>query len=281
MKIIPTDLPGVVLFEPRVFDDDRGYFFESWNAARYQEAGLPERFVQDNLSRSKRGVLRGLHFQNPQSQGKLVSVLEGAVFDVAVDVRRGSPNFGSWFGIELSEQNRRQLYIPPGFAHGFCVTSDTALFAYKCTDYYNPATECCLRWDDPEIDIKWPIDNPQVSEKDHQGKLLCEIPRSSDCQCIVSEADAPAEQLPDDPAICTPRNRSNERRILLIGGNGQIGSALRGLLDQFGEVVATARGAAPASKLRSLDLTDQDAIRAAVRQIEAASYRQCRCLHSS
>ena len=176
MNVIETDLPGVLIVEPKVFGDERGFFMESYNAGRYGEAGLPDRFVQDNLSFSRRGVLRGLHFQNPQPQGKLVSVLQGEVFDVAVDIRVGSPTFGRWTGVSLSAENKRQFYVPPDFAHGFVVTSDVALFYYKCTDYYAPHAEGSVLWDDPEIGIEWPIEAPTLSEKDRAAPTLRETP---------------------------------------------------------------------------------------------------------
>jgi dTDP-4-dehydrorhamnose 3,5-epimerase len=172
VKVVETDLPGVLLIEPKVFGDERGFFMESWNGARYAEVGIPNRFVQDNLSFSQRGVLRGLHFQNPQPQGKLVSVLRGEVFDVAVDIRVGSPNFGEWTGAFLSAENKRQLWVPPDFAHGFLVTGEDALFSYKCTDYYAPAAEGTVLWDDPEIGIDWPTEAPTLSEKDRTARPL-------------------------------------------------------------------------------------------------------------
>jgi dTDP-4-dehydrorhamnose 3,5-epimerase len=180
MNVIPTDLPGVLILEPKVFGDDRGFFVESFNDRRYEEAGIPTsgRFVQDNLSYSAHGVLRGLHFQNPHGQGKLVSVLEGEVFDVAVDIRVGSPTFGQWTGVYLSAENKRQFYVPPDFAHGFVVTGQTALFAYKCTDYYAREAEGAILWNDPEIGIEWPIDNPTLSEKDQAARPLENIPES-------------------------------------------------------------------------------------------------------
>ena len=172
MKVTKTSLPGVLLIEPKVFDDGRGFFMESFSVARYAEIGIREAFVQDNVSRSGRGVLRGLHFQYPHTQSKLVWVLEGEVFDVAVDVRLGSPTFGRWCGECLSGANKRQFYIPAGFAHGFVVTSETALFAYKCTDYYYPETERSVRWDDPRIGIDWPTLNVELSAKDREAPLL-------------------------------------------------------------------------------------------------------------
>ena len=175
MRVLPTRLPGAVIIEPDVFGDARGYFLETWNRQRYAAAGLDVDFVQDNLSFSRRGTLRGLHFQNPRAQGKLVSVLIGEVYDVAVDIRHGSQTFGQWVGATLSAENKRQFYIPPGFAHGFCVTSDTALFAYKCTDFYNAPTEATIRWNDPELGIDWPVADPLLSEKDRAAPCLREI----------------------------------------------------------------------------------------------------------
>lgn len=172
MKLIGTDLPGVVLIEPTVFDDPRGLFYESWSESRYADAGVPGPFVQDNVSRSTHGSLRGLHLQHPRGQGKLVYVLVGEVFDVAVDVRVGSPDFGKWAGATLSEVNRHQLYIPPGFAHGFCVVSDAALFAYKCTEYYHPDSEITVAWNDPDIGVRWPFAEPMLSRKDEAGARL-------------------------------------------------------------------------------------------------------------
>jgi dTDP-4-dehydrorhamnose 3,5-epimerase len=178
MQVHKTKLDGVVVVEPRVFEDERGYFFESWAAQRYAEHGLPSDFVQDNVSRSRRGTLRGLHLQSPPAgQGKLVFVLEGEVFDVAVDVRVGSPTFGQWVSETLSSRNRRQLYVPPGFAHGFCVLSDEALFAYKCTAYYAPAAEVSVLWNDPEIGIAWPIMSPVLSKRDAAGTPLRAVAR--------------------------------------------------------------------------------------------------------
>lgn len=177
MKVIETKLPGVLIVEPRVFTDERGYFLESWNEERYCTLGVERPFVQDNMSFSRRGVLRGLHYQDPSPQGKLVSVAQGAVFDVAVDLRIGSPTFGHWVGVELSSDNHRQLWIPEGFAHGFQVTSNTAVFSYKCTDYYQPEAERSLRWDDPEVGIQWPEEQPVLSDKDAQAPLLRSIPR--------------------------------------------------------------------------------------------------------
>ena len=175
MKIIKTRLPEVLLIEPTVHGDHRGFFLETYNAQRYAAAGIPDRFVQDNLSSSQRGTLRGLHLQHPYSQGKLVQVLEGEVFDVAVDVRVGSPTFGNWVGETLSAENRRQLWVPEGFAHGFCVTSERALFAYKCTDFYHRETELSVRWDDPALAIDWPLKEVRLSPKDAEAPTLAEI----------------------------------------------------------------------------------------------------------
>ncbi len=175
MKTLTTPIPGLLVFEPKVFGDHRGFFVETYNQARYGEAGLHANFVQDNLSFSQRGVLRGLHFQNPHGQGKLVSVIAGRIFDVAVDVRWNSPTFGKSFGLELDGESKKQFYIPPGFAHGFVVLSETALFSYKCTDIYHPETEKCLRWDDPSLGIDWPLPNPVLSEKDKAGRMLADF----------------------------------------------------------------------------------------------------------
>jgi dTDP-4-dehydrorhamnose 3,5-epimerase len=175
LKARPTTLPGVLVIEPDVFSDARGFFLETYREDRYRELGIHDRFVQDNLSRSERGVLRGLHFQNPRAQAKLATVLEGEVFDVAVDVRRGSPTFGRWFGTTLSETNKHQLYVPAGFAHGFCVLSERALFAYKCSDTYVPEADRCIRWDDPQLAIEWPVDAPSLSRKDADAPRLSEL----------------------------------------------------------------------------------------------------------
>lgn len=176
MKVVPTSIPEVLILEPKVFGDDRGFFMETWQAERYAEAGVPGPFVQDNLSRSVKGTLRGLHFQEPFPQGKLVMVLEGAVLDVAVDIRRGSPTFMKHVAVELSAENKRQLWIPPGFAHGFCVTSDHALFLYKCTERYRPEHDRAIRWDDPALGIAWPVAEPLLSQKDAAAPLLADAP---------------------------------------------------------------------------------------------------------
>jgi len=175
MKVVDTALPEVKLIEPAVFGDDRGFFMESWNAAAFARAGLDLGFVQDNHSRSARGVLRGLHYQLRQPQGKLVRVVRGAVFDVAVDIRRSSPNFGRWVGVTLSEVNKRMLWVPPGFAHGFLSLEDGTEFLYKCTDFYAPDDEHSLLWSDPALAIDWPLDEigtPQLSGKDAQAPGL-------------------------------------------------------------------------------------------------------------
>jgi dTDP-4-dehydrorhamnose 3,5-epimerase len=171
MKIIGTDIQDVLIVEPKVFGDDRGFFFESFNQSQWEEAtGVKAPFVQDNHSRSTRGVLRGLHYQIKQAQGKLVRCVLGEVFDVAVDIRKSSPTFGKWVGVVLSAENKRQLWVPTGFAHGFLVLSDVAEFLYKTTDYYAPEHERCISWKDPDIDIKWPFDKePCLSGKDAQG----------------------------------------------------------------------------------------------------------------
>ncbi|CAB5521656.1 dTDP-4-dehydrorhamnose 3,5-epimerase [Stutzerimonas stutzeri] len=174
MKIIETSIPDVLIIEPKVFGDERGFFYESFNAAAFEAAtGLQRQFVQDNHSKSQRGVLRGLHYQIQQPQGKLVRVVAGEVFDVAVDLRKSSPSFGRWVGTHLSAQNQRQLWIPEGFAHGFVVLSESAEFLYKTTDYYAPEHERSLLWNDPELGIEWPFDEPpQLSAKDQAGKCL-------------------------------------------------------------------------------------------------------------
>jgi dTDP-4-dehydrorhamnose 3,5-epimerase len=166
MKIIQTALAGVVVIEPRVFSDPRGHFLETYHRTRYREAGIDAVFVQDNLSFSVRGTLRGLHFQVTRPQAKLVQVITGEVFDVAVDIRPGSSSFGNWIGEHLSAQNHRQMFIPPGFAHGFCVLSQTAHFLYKCSELYAPKDEGGILWSDPDIGIHWPVNDPIVSEKD-------------------------------------------------------------------------------------------------------------------
>ena len=174
MKVIPTSIPDVLSIEPRVFGDARGFFFESFNQQAFKAAtGLEVNFVQDNHSRSAQGVLRGLHYQIEQPQGKLVRVVRGAVFDVAVDLRKASATFGQWVGVELSEENKRQMWVPPGFAHGFLTLSESADFLYKTTDYYAPQFERCVAWNDPAIGIKWPAGvQPKLSNKDQTGVQL-------------------------------------------------------------------------------------------------------------
>ena len=169
-------MSGVLIIEPSVFGDERGYFLESWNERAYRESGLNVQFVQDNISLSQKNVLRGLHFQNPKPQGKLVTVLRGEVFDVFVDLRIGSKTYGKWSGELLSESNHRQVYIPPGFAHGFLVKSENALFYYKCNEFYDPTCESTIRWNDPDLAIDWGIEAPIVSKKDSAALLLKEIP---------------------------------------------------------------------------------------------------------
>jgi len=176
MKVIPTSLPGAVVIEPQVFGDARGFFYESYNQAKYADAGITARFVQSNVSRSSRSVLRGLHYQWPNPQGKLVSVLEGEVYDVAVDIRHGSPTFGQWAGVMLTADNHRHFWIPEGFAHGFCVLSEYATFSYQCTALYDAKADAGVRWNDDALGIDWPISNPQLSEKDLKAPLLADIP---------------------------------------------------------------------------------------------------------
>jgi dTDP-4-dehydrorhamnose 3,5-epimerase len=175
MNVIETAIPGVLIVEPKVFGDGRGFFVETYQADRYAQSGIAPRFVQDNLSRSGEGVLRGLHIQNPRPQGKLVTVLRGSVLDVAVDVRSGSPTFGRHVAVELNEENRRQIWIPRGLAHGFMVRSQSADFFYKCDEFYSPADELVLRWDDPELGIDWGCAAPKVSARDAQGGTLAQL----------------------------------------------------------------------------------------------------------
>ena len=175
MKVIATELPEVLILEPQLFGDQRGFFLECFQAKRYAEAGITRPFVQDNMSRSGYGVLRGLHLQNPSTQGKLVSVMRGRVLDVAVDVRVGSPNFGRHVAVELSEENRQQLWVPRGFAHGFAVLSESADFFYKCDDLYSPKDEISVRWDDPAIGINWRLSDPSLSAKDAAAPLLAGV----------------------------------------------------------------------------------------------------------
>lgn len=176
MRVIETQVAGVKLIEPKVFGDHRGFFIETFRKSRYQELlGIDAEFVQDNHSRSSRGVLRGLHFQTAKPQGKLVRCVRGEVYDVVVDIRPDSPTFKKWVGVYLSEDNKNQLWVPPGLAHGFVVVSDSADFEYKCTDYYDPSNEGCLLWNDPEVGVDWPVSEPLLSPKDLQGKLFREL----------------------------------------------------------------------------------------------------------
>lgn len=173
MEIIETNLKGLLVIKPKVFEDERGYFFESYNYHLFKQAGLDFNFVQDNQSLSQTGVLRGLHFQNnPNAQGKLVRVISGSVFDVAVDIRKKSPTYGQWFSLELTEQNKWMMYIPEGFAHGFATLQDFTVFSYKCTNFYNKASEDCIFWNDSDLAINWPIENPILSDKDLLGKHM-------------------------------------------------------------------------------------------------------------
>lgn len=176
MKFSPVAIPGLIQVEPDVYGDRRGFFQETWQRNKYAAGGIAADFVQDNLSFSRQGVLRGLHFQNPHPQEKLVYVVQGEVFDVAVDIRANSPTFGRWHGLVLSGENKRQFWVPAGFAHGFCVLSETALFVYKCTDLYRPEHEGIIRWNDPAIGIDWPLAEPRLSAKDESAPLLAGIP---------------------------------------------------------------------------------------------------------
>ena len=178
MQARTSKIPGLLIIEPRVFGDSRGYFLETFSTERYRQLGIAETFVQDNLSRSRQGTLRGLHLQNPHGQGKLVSAVLGSVWDVAVDVRVGSPTFGQWEGFELSEENHRQLYVPPGCAHGFIVLSEVALFSYKCTDTYHPESELGVAYDDSDVGIEWPMAALELSERDKKHPRLKDVDRS-------------------------------------------------------------------------------------------------------
>ena len=178
MKVIETALPGVLIIEPKAFGDHRGFFLETFQVERYREAGITLPFVQDNHSRSQRGVLRGLHFQRTRPQGKLVSVSRGAVYDVAVDIDPASATYGKFVGVELNDDNHRQMWVPPGYAHGFCVLSEVADFQYKCTDFYFPADEGGLAWNDPDVGISWPIEAPQLSAKDANNPRLRDLKRA-------------------------------------------------------------------------------------------------------
>jgi dTDP-4-dehydrorhamnose 3,5-epimerase len=184
VRFVPTELAGVVLIEPDVHRDGRGYFVETYHADKYRAGGIDGPFVQDNLSRSAGGTVRGLHLQLPHPQGKLIRVIEGEIYDVAVDVRRGSPTFGRWIGVTLSGDNFAQCYLPPGFAHGFCVVSPMALVEYKCTDVYDPSSEIGIAWNDPALGIRWPVATPILSDRDRHNPLLAEmtdrLPRHTD-----------------------------------------------------------------------------------------------------
>ena len=175
MKVIKTKLPDCMIIEPKIYGDERGFFLETFQDNRYSEAGISLPFVQDNHSRSVKGVLRGLHFQKTKPQGKLVRVVRGEVFDVAVDLRKESPTFGDWESVVLSEDNKKQFWVPPGFAHGFLVLSPVVDFEYKCTDYYDPSDEVSLLWSDPDLNIPWPIMNPVLSTKDERAPLLIDL----------------------------------------------------------------------------------------------------------
>ena len=176
MKVLSTSLEGVLVIEPSVFEDKRGFFMETYQQKKYRESGIDRDFVQDNLSYSVRRMLRGLHYQFPHAQAKLVQVIAGEIYDVAVDIRRGSPTFGEWIGVHLSDKNKRQIYVPEGFAHGFCVLSETALFMYKCSDLYAPDCESGILWSDPDIGIEWPVEKPLLSEKDSRFACLRDMP---------------------------------------------------------------------------------------------------------
>ena len=175
MQCIETGIPGLLVVEPQVHGDDRGYFMETWHSRRYGAARLPDRFVQSNVSRSSAGVVRGLHYQYPEPQGKLVYVLEGRIFDVAVDIRSDSPTFGQWVGVELSAANHRQLYVPEGFAHGFCVLGEVALLAYHCTREFSAEYDAAIAWNDPDIGVEWPIEPLSLSDKDRNAPRLRDI----------------------------------------------------------------------------------------------------------
>jgi dTDP-4-dehydrorhamnose 3,5-epimerase len=188
MEVHKSGLPDVLVVEPKVFADQRGFFLESFNGPRYRDAGIDGPFVQDNLTRTIKGVLRGLHFQLNFPQGKLVAAINGEIFDVAVDIRRGSPSFGQWAGFVLNDENRRQIWIPPGFAHGFCVLSDYAYVTYKCTDVYHPEDDYHVSWNDPAIAIDWPVAEPVLSDKDQKLRTLCDL----DAAGLLPAYEAPA-----------------------------------------------------------------------------------------
>ena len=175
MNCIETGIPGLVIIEPNIYGDARGYFMETWHSDRYAKAGLPTRFVQSNVSRSSAGVIRGLHYQYPNPQGKLVQVLDGRIYDVAVDIRTDSPTFRQWIGVELSAENHRQLYVPEGFAHGFCVVGEAATISYMCTRVFSPKDDASIAWDDPDIGVKWPITPQSLSAKDRDAPRLSDV----------------------------------------------------------------------------------------------------------
>ncbi|MFN2238106.1 MAG: dTDP-4-dehydrorhamnose 3,5-epimerase [Thermoanaerobaculia bacterium] len=194
MRFLPTALPGVVLVEPQVYGDERGFFMEIYRLERFAEAGINLPFVQDNHSASSHGVLRGLHYQQPYPQGKLLRCIAGAIFDVAVDIRRGSPTFGRWVGYDLTAENRRQLWIPPGFAHGFCVTSERAEVVYKCTEVWRQEFDRSIRWDDPEIGIEWPDSGPILSAKDAAAPTLAEAAELPEFVGASTMLDTPSKR---------------------------------------------------------------------------------------
>ena len=175
MEVLPASLKDVLICQPQVFVDERGYFMETYQQERYEKSGICCGFVQDNLSRSARNTLRGLHYQHPRGQAKLIQVIRGEIFDVAVDIRLGSPSFGQWTGVTLSDENKRQLFVPEGFAHGFCVLSETAIVHYMCSDFYSPESEGGILWADPDVGISWPVDNPLISDKDSKYPVLRDI----------------------------------------------------------------------------------------------------------
>jgi dTDP-4-dehydrorhamnose 3,5-epimerase len=178
LRFKDTIIPGVILVEPKVFGDSRGFFFESYHVEKFREGGIPLPFVQDNHSKSAKGVLRGLHGQSPYAQGKLIQVIEGEIYDVAVDARKGSPTYGTHVGVILSAENKHRLYVPPGLVHGYCVTSDVAQVQYKCTELYHPEAEFSVAWNDPDLGIAWPVENPTLSEKDRNAQCLRDVQES-------------------------------------------------------------------------------------------------------
>jgi dTDP-4-dehydrorhamnose 3,5-epimerase len=252
MKVVETGLPGCVVIDPAVWGDARGFFYEAWNAERFGALGLPTQFVQSNVSSSSRGVLRGLHYQWPNPQGKLVSVLEGEVYDVAVDIRRGSPTFGQATGVVLSADNKRHFWIPEGFAHGFAVLSDRALFSYLCTATFDKAADAGIRWNDAALAIDWPIGHPSLSEKDANAPFL------ATCRKIACRSTRQSISL-----------EAHTMKLLLLGGDGQLGQRLMQSLAPLGEVVATTLGGTlvDGTACERLDLTDLDAIAPLIERI--------------